>query len=84
MADKMENAERDFYKRSQDVAQELTLTTEQLVRRLELVQGILADLKFVGAELARVGELAGKIERVAAGLRELREMENPPAPKDAA
>jgi hypothetical protein len=36
----------------------------------------------IHAELARLGEVAEKIERVAVALRELREMENPPAPAE--
>lgn len=89
MADKMENAEpesTDFYRRSPADAKEMRHSTDELVRRLELVARIRAELKSIGAEVARLGELAERVERVAAALRELREMEqeHPPAPKDAA
>ncbi|MFZ1009850.1 MAG: hypothetical protein WAN65_23640 [Candidatus Sulfotelmatobacter sp.] len=86
MADKMENAEpesTDFYRRSPADAKEMRHSTDELVRRLELVAKIGAELKSIGAELARLGEVAEKIERVAVGLRELRDMENPPAPPPA-
>jgi hypothetical protein len=80
-----EENQNDFY-RPKAGAQQSNYSVEQLERRLRLVQSIGADLKFVHAELARLGEVAEKIERVAMALRELREMErNPPAPKgDAA
>jgi len=79
----MEEGKGDFY-RPKAEARQSNHSVEQLERRLRLAQSIGADLKFISAELARLGELAEKIERVAAALRDLREQErNPPAPKDA-
>jgi hypothetical protein len=79
----MENAEpesTDFYRRSPADAKEMRHSTDELVRRLELVAKIRAELRSISAEVARLGELAERVERVAAALRELREQErNPPA-----
>ena len=85
MADKMQN-DSDFYRRSPADAKEMRHSTDELVRRLELVQKIGAELRSIHTEFARLGEVAERVERVALALRELREMErNPPAPKgDAA
>jgi hypothetical protein len=75
----MEQNQNDFYRRSPADAKELLNSTDELVRRLELVGKISAELKSIGAEVARLGELAERIERVATALRELGEQErNPP------
>lgn len=79
-----EENQNDFY-RPKPEARQSNYSVEQLERRLRLVQNIGADLKFIRAEIAKLGEVAERVERVAAALRELREQErNPPAPKDAA
>jgi len=76
MADKTENAEQDFYRPQ---------GSRELGARLELIQKVSIELKLIHAEVARLAELAERIERVATALRELGEQErNPPAPKDAA
>ncbi|MFZ0418426.1 MAG: hypothetical protein WAM04_09980 [Candidatus Sulfotelmatobacter sp.] len=62
-------------------------TTPDLEHRLRLVQKIVADLKFIDTEIARLGGLAEKVAGIATALRLLREMErerNPPTPKEAA
>jgi hypothetical protein len=82
MVDKTENTDSDFYRRSPADAKEMRHSTDELVRRVELVQKIGAELRSIHAEFARLGEVAERVEGVAAALRELREMErNPPAPK---
>jgi hypothetical protein len=56
--------------------------SRELGRRLELIQKVSIELKLIHAEVARLAELAERIERVATALRELGEQErNPPAPK---
>jgi predicted transcriptional regulator len=89
MGDKMENAEpdpnADFYRRPQAVAKELSYSTDELERRLQLTQSIISNLKYIRAESVGLDELVEKIASVAAAMRLLREVEerNPPAASDA-
>jgi hypothetical protein len=71
--DKTQNTEADFYRPQGQ-------SSKELGRRLELIQKLSIELKLIRSEVARLGELAERVERVAAALRELREQErNPPA-----
>ncbi len=66
----MEEGKDDFY-RPKAEARQSNYSVEQLERRLHLAQSIGAELKFIRTEIAGLSELAEKIERVGAALREL-------------